>query len=513
MKKTILAVALPLIIYGCSDESSNLSNADKFKTFEQNYLAATQTVINKSTEFSTGAVAYEANFSNVNDQVSLQDQFTYTDQQNAASIEYNITSQANVDLAKYNPENGRALIKGQANGGVVIDVEAAGETVKLNNLFANADYEGTLDEKAKTFSYNVKMAKNTVPVLLSDVAIAELTLNDFTNDIVLNFNKDYTDLTALKSGSEGKSIQIKATGELAKEVDANIDLTKLVSSTNYQASPLKYETVASLGNLAMSATNKNSDNVETFKFDVSKIEAKSGIYEEKGLLSGNVAYHVGNVAVTKDQSPKLDFGAISVDTNIKGIKNIKNWKALIEQANALSSQDPSDMNEAEAQEFLKTIASLFTKDTRLNMSFENKLTIGDELKASIAFQLSEKLVTLLQEGPEAIEAMVENQSPVDLIDAFIHEFSFKGKVTEDYIIAQYEKFLTLDGQDTASAKKDVQGAIQMVMMLVGMQSAQLGASPLEYKERTLFMDIEFKQGTWNINGKKLTTAEIFAAFQ
>lgn len=511
MKKTILAVALPLIIYGCSDESSNLSNADKFKTFEQNYLAATQTVINKSTEFSTGTVAYEANFSNNNDQVSLQDQFVYTDNQNGASIEYNIASKANVDLAKYNPDNGRALIKGQANGGVLIDVQAAGETVKLDNLFANADYEGTLDEKAKTFSYNVKMAKNTVPVLLSDVAIAELTLNNFTNDIVLNFNKDYSDLTALKSGSEGKSIQIKPTGELAKEVDANIDLTKLVSSTNYQASPLKYETIASLGNLSIAAKEQN--NGESFKIDLAKIEAKSGIYEEKGLLSGDVAYYVGNIAVTKDQSPKLDFGTISFDTNVKGIKNIKNWKALIEQANALSSQDPSDMNEAEAQEFLKTIASLFTKDTRLNMSFENKLTIGDELKASIAFQPSEKLVALLQEGPDAMEAAFENQTPADLIDAFINEFSFKGKVTEDYIIAQYEKFLTLNNQETSSAKKDVQGAIQMVMMVVGMQSAQLGVSPLEYKERTLFMDIEFKQGTWNINGQKLTTAEIFAAFQ
>ena len=109
--------------------------------------------------------------------------------------------------------------------------------------------------------------------------------------------------------------------------------------------------------------------------------------------------------------------------------------------------------------------------------------------------------------------ILDEKNPPELIDTYISEFKFVGKVTEGYLITQYEKFLTLNNQDPSIATNEVKGAIQMVVMLSAMQAAPLGVSPIKYEEGTLLIDISFKDGKWNINGKTLTTAEIFNAFQ
>ena len=137
------------------------------------------------------------------------------------------------------------------------------------------------------------------------------------------------------------------------------------------------------------------------------------------------------------------------------------------------------------------------------------------MKVDFAFQPSDALVQLLQnsQNPDEISMILDEKNPPELIDTYISEFKFVGKVTEGYLITQYEKFLTLNNQDPSIATNEVKGAIQMVVMLSAMQAAPLGVSPIKYEEGTLLIDISFKDGKWNINGKTLTTAEIFNAFQ
>lgn len=508
MKKTILAVVLPLVIYGCSD-NNDVPVAEKFTSFEKSYLAATNTVVNQSSNLSMGTMTYEAQLNQANDKVTLKDTFNYTENQNSVLMQYNITSDATVDLAKYNAKDGIAKIVGTTNGNVVVEIPQSGDKVVLENLLANAKYEGELNEKNKAFGYTAKVENNTVPVLVSDTKVAELTLTDLNSNVAINFNDDYSAVKSFKSGFEGKGLNLKVVGPMAEEVQASADISKLVSSSEYVASPLKYSSVGTVDKFDIKFdAGRESGNVK-----ISSLEAKTSLKESNGLISANVGYNVGGISVAKDQLAAIDFGSLLVSTDIKGIKDIKNWKELIEKANALSTQDPSDIDEAEAVNFLKEIASILTKDTRLESVIENKLTIGDAVKLDVTFQPSEALVSALQAGPEAAEKEFKGKSPVELIDAFITEFKFKGTVTEGYLISQYEKILTLDGKDASKAKEEVKGGIQMVMMLVAMQTAPLGVSPVQFEEGTLFIDVAFKDGKWNINGTTLTTAEIFAAFQ
>lgn len=508
MKKTVLAVALPLIIYGCSD-NNDVSVADKFASFEKSYITATDTVIKQSSEFSMGTMTYSAELAQVNDQVTLKDIFNYSENQSSVLIQYNFASDATVDLAKYNANNGVAKIVGTTNGNVVLEIPQTGDKVVLENLLANAKYEGELNEKNKAFGYTAKVASNTVPVLVSGTKVAEFTLTDLNNNVAINFNDDYSSVKSFKSGFEGKGLNMKVVGPVAEEVEASIDVTKIVGFSDFVASPLKYHSAATVGNVDIKfAAGPDSGNAK-----LNNLEVKTSLQENKGLISANIAYNIGGISVVKDQLAALDFGSLFVSTDIKGIKNIKNWKDLIEKANALSTQDPSDINEAEAVNFLQQVAEIFTKDFRFESTIENKLTIGDAVKFNVAFQPSEALINVLQQDPNAATEYFANKSPVELIDSFITEFKFKGTITEDYIIAQYEKFLTLDGKDKSKAKEEVKGGIQMIMMIAAMQSAPLGVSPIQFEEGTLFIDVAFKDGQWNINGTKLTTAEIFAAFQ
>lgn len=509
MKKTILAVALPLIIYGCSDNNDNVPVAEKFTSFEKSYMAATNTVVKQSSDFSMGTMTYTAKLDQANDKVTLKDTFNYSENQNSVLIQYNFSSDANVDLAKYNAKDGVAKIAGTTNGSVTVEIPQTGDKVVIDNILANAKYEGELNEKNKAFGYTAKVENNTVPVLVSDTKIAEFTLTDLNNKVAINFNDDYSAVKSFKSGFEGKGLNLKVVGPMAEEVQASADVTKLVGSSEYVASPLKYASTATAGTFDIQfASGKDSGSAK-----LSNLEAKTSLQENGGLISANIGYNVGGISIVKDQLAALDFGSLFVSTDIKGIKDIKNWKDLIEKANALSTQDPSDIDEAEAVNFLKDIANIFTKDTRIESVIENKLTIGDAVKVEVAFQGSEALVSALQAGPDAAAAQFEGKSPVELIDAFITEFKFKGTITEGYMISQYEKYLTLNGQDTSKAKEEVKGGIQMVMMLVAMQTAPLGVSPVKFEEGTLFIDVAFKDGKWNINGTTLTTAEIFAAFQ
>ncbi len=508
MKKTVLAVALPLIIYGCSD-NNGASIAEKFPSFEKSYTAATNTVVKQSSEFSMGTMTYTAQLDQANDKVTLKDTFNYSENQNSVLIQYNFSSDANVDLAKYNDKDGIAKIAGTANGNVTVEIPQTGDKVVIDNILSNAKYEGELNEKAKSFGYTAKVVSNTVPVLVSGTSVAEFTLTDLNNNVSINFNDDYSSVKSFKSGFEGKGLNLKVVGPMSEEVQASADVSKLVGSSEYVASPLKYASTATAASFDLQfASGKDSGSAK-----LSKLEAKTALQENNGLISANIGYNVGGISVVKDKLAALDFGSLFVSTDIKGIKNIKNWKDLVEKANALSTQDPSDINEAEAVNFLKDIANIFTKDTRIESVIENKLTIGDAVKVEVAFQASEALIALLQAGPDAAAEQFEGKTPVDLIDTFITEFKFKGTITEGYMISQYEKFLTLNGQDASKAKDEVKGGIQMVMMLVAMQAAPLGVSPVKFEEGTLFIDIAFKDGKWNINGTTLTTAEIFAAFQ
>ncbi|WP_077924906.1 hypothetical protein, partial [Wohlfahrtiimonas larvae] len=505
MKKTVLAVALPLIIYGCSDNNS-APIAEKFTSFEKNYLAATNTVIQQSADFSMGTMTYTAKLDQADDKIILKDNFNYSENQNRVLIQYNFSSDANVDLAKYNVKDGVAKIVGTTNGNITVEIPQTGDKVVIDNILANAKYEGELNEKNKAFGYTAKVENNTVPVLVSDTKVAEFTLTDLNNNLAIHFNDDYSAVKSFKSNFDGKGLNLKLVGPLAEEIQATVDATKLMSTSEYIASPLKYAATATVATLDLEfKSGKDSG-----KAKLSNLEAKTSLQENNEMISANVAYNIGGINIVKNQSAALDFGSLFVSTDIKGIKNIKNWKDLIEKANALSTQDPSDIDEAEAVNFLKDIANIFTKDTRIESVIENKLTIGDAVKVEVAFQGSEALVSALQQGPEAITASFEGKSPVELIDTFITEFKFKGTITEDYMIAQYEKFLTLNGQDTSKAKDEVKGGVQMVMMLVAMQTAPLGVSPVKFEEGTLFIDIAFKDGKWNINGTTLTTAEIFA---
>lgn len=505
MKKTILAVALPLIIYGCSD-NNDVPAAEKFSSFEKNYLTATNTVLDSVSEFSMGTMSYTADLKEENNKVTLTDTLNYSEAQNNIVMQYNFSSTANVDLAKYNAKDGIAIIKGTSNGNVTLDIPT-GDQVVFDNLLANAEYSGEFNEKNKSFGYTAQLKSNTVPVLVSGTKAAEITVTDVNSNMSTAFNDDYSALKSFKSAAEIKGLNFKVVGPLAEEVKINLDASKLITSSEYVASPLKYNSIASLGDMTIDF----KAGVESGKFTANNIEVKSNVQEKNDLLSVDIAYNLGSLKVKKDQAKELDFGAITVSSNVQGIKNIKNWKALIEKANEIST-DPSALSEAEAKEFLKTIASIFTKDSRIDSVIENKLTIGDALKVEFAFQPSAELVELLQKGPEALDAAVMGKSPAQLIDAYISDFKFKGTVTEAYMISQYEKFLTLNGQDPAKAKDEVKGGVQMVMMVVAMQTAPLGVSPVQYEEGTLFIDIAFKGGKWNINGKTLTTAEIFAAF-
>lgn len=508
MKKTVLAVALPLIIYGCSD-NNDVSTTDKFTSFEKSYMTATDTVIRQSSEFSMGTMTYTAQLDQANDKVTLKDTFNYSENQNSALIQYNFTSDANVDLAKYNAKDGVAKITGTTNGSVTVEIPQTGDKIVIDNILANAKYEGELNEKSKAFGYTAKVDNNTVPVLVSETKVAEFTLTDLNNKVAINFNDDYSAVKSFKSAFEGKGLNLKLVGPLAEEVQANADVTKLIGSSEYVASPLKYASTATAANFDIQFTSGE----DSGHAKLSNLEAKTSLQENNGLISANLAYNVGGISIVKDQLAALDFGSLFVSTDIKGIKNIKNWKDLIEKANALSTQNPSDIDEAEAVNFLKDIANIFTKDTRIESVIENKLTIGDAVKVDVAFQASEALISALQAGPEAAAAQFGDKSPVELIDTFITEFKFKGTITEGYMISQYEKFLTLNGQDASKAKDEVKGGVQMVMMLVAMQTAPLGVSPVQFENGTLFIDVAYKDGKWNINGTTLTTAEIFAAFQ
>lgn len=508
MKKTVLAVALPLIIYGCSD-NNNVSSTDQFTNFEKSYTAATNTVVKQSSEFSMGTMTYTAKLDQANDKVTLKDNFNYTENQNSVLIQYKFSSDADVNLEQYNAKNGIAKIVGTANGNVSVEIPQTREKVVIDNMLANAKYEGELNEKNKSFGYSANIDKNTAPVLVSDTKVAEFTLTDLNNHVAINFNDDYSAVKSFKSGFDGKGLNLTLVGPLAEEIQANVDVTQLKGSSDYVANPLKYNSTATVGNLEVKFTSgQDSGHVK-----LSNLEAKTSLQDTKGLISAHIGYNVGGINVVKDQLAAIDFGSLLVSTDIKGIKNIKNWKDLIEKANAFSAQDTSDIDEAEAVNFLKQVAEIFTKDFRFESTIENKLTIGDSFKLDVAFQPSEALVTLLQKDPEAMALATQNKSPVELIDTFITELKFKGTVTEDYMVAQYEKFLTLNGQDSSKAKEEVKGSVQMVMMIVAMQTAQLGVSPVQFENGTLFIDIAFKDGQWNINGTKLTTAEIFAAFQ
>ena len=509
MKKTILALALPLVIYGCSDNKA--TDTENVANFEKSYIAATNTVVNKSAEFSPGTMTYIAKITNENNKVTLNDEFDYADNQNSALIKYSFKSNSEVDLKKYNAKNGSAHIVGTTNGNVSIEIPQTGDTIVLNNILANAKYKGELNEKAKSFGYTAKLDKNTIPVSVSGTDVAELTLNHLDSTALINFNENYSEIKAFKSGFEGKDLNLKVVGPLAEEVQLTADLTKLAASTEYNASPIKYNTTATLG----SADVKFAAGIESYDATLNKLESKTNVQESNNQLAADLAYQIGEVIITKDKLAALNFGSFLISTNIQGINNIKNWSELIQQLNALSAQDPSELSEEQSEQFLKLITSVLSKDTRIESVIENKLTIGDELKVDFAFQPTEDLVQLLQnsENPDEISMVLDGQNPVELIDTYISEFKFVGKVTEGYLISQYEKFLTLDNKDPSVAVNEVKGAIQMVMMLSAMQAAPLGVSPIKLEEGTLLIDITFKDGTWNINGKTLTTAEIFNAFQ
>ncbi len=509
MKKTILALALPLVIYGCSDNKA--TDAENVASFEKSYIAATNTVVNKSSEFSTGTMTYVATIKDENGKVTLKDDFDYADNQNSALVKYTFQSNADVDLKKYNAKNGIAHIVGTTTGNVSIEIPQTGDLIVLTNILANAKYNGELNEKAKSFGYTAKLDKNTIPVSVSGTNAAELTLNDLNSTALINFNDDYSAIKTFKSGFEGKNLTLKVVGPLAEEIQLTADLSKLAASTEYNTSPLKYNTTATLG----AADVQFASGAESFNAKLKKLESKTSVQESNDQLSANLGYEIGEVVITKDQLAELNFGSLLVSTDIKGIKNIKNWGELIEKLNALSTQDPSELSDEESIEFLKLITSVLSKDTRIESVLENKLTIGDELKVDFAFQPSDALVQLLQnsQNPDEISMILDEKNPPELIDTYISEFKFVGKVTEGYLITQYEKFLTLNNQDPSIATNEVKGAIQMVVMLSAMQAAPLGVSPIKYEEGTLLIDISFKDGKWNINGKTLTTAEIFNAFQ
>lgn len=508
MKKTILAIVLPLAIYGCSDNKE--TDIEKFSNFEKSYLTATNTVVNQSAEFSAGTMAYIAAVESTNGNVTLQDTFDYVDNQNNVLIKYKFQSNANVDLAKYNAKNGVAHINGTTNGNITIDVSQTGDTIVLNNILANAKYNAELNEKAKSFGYTAKLENNTIPVLVSDTKVADLHLTDFNSNAVLNFNEDYSAVKSFKSDFEGKNLGFKVVGPLSEEIRLSADLTKIIATTEYVTSPIKYNTVATV-----SSFDANLESgLESFDGKITNLEAKTSINEKDNLLSGNITYSIGGINISKDKAESLNFGSVLVATDIKGLNNIKNWREFVEKANQLSTQNPSDLNEQEAADFLKLVASILSKDTRFESVIENKLTIGDELKLNTTFQPTAAFVELLQsaEALDDLDVIFTTKNPVELIDTYIHEFKFVGKVTEGYLITQYAKYLTLNGQDPEAASNDVKNVIQMLMMLSAMQSAPLGVALIKFEESTLFIDIAFKDGQWNINGKNLTTAEIFSAF-
>lgn len=509
MKKTILAITLPLIIYGCSESTDNVPAVDKFPAFEKSYVTATNTVISKSSEFSTGEMSYNAKFTDENNKVSLKDSFKYKENQNSVSILYDFESTADVDLSKYNAKDGIAIIKGTSNGSVLIDAPQVGEKLSIDNLLANAQYTGELNEKNKSFGYTAKIDNSTASISVTDAKVADLTLTDLSNNLIIHFNDDYTQLKSFKTGFDGKSISVKAVGPLSEELQFTLNFNKIIGSTEYVASPLKYNSIATVGDVNIDAASGD----ETIKATVSNLEFKTLLEDKNGLITANIGYNIGGTSLTKDKLAALDFGAFTILSNVHGIKNIQNWQQLFAQANALSSQNPEMIDESEAKQFLKAVAEIFTKDTRIEGMIENKLTIGDALRIDLGFQPTETFVAVLQQGPDALQAEAENKNPADLIDSYIKEFKFVGSVTEGYLISQYEKFLILDNQDPSKAADDIKGGIQMMMMIIAMQGAQLGVSPIEYKEGTLFVDVTFKDGKWNINGTTKTTAELFAAFQ
>lgn len=508
MKKSILALTLPLIIYGCSD-NNNAPIGEKFANFEKNYITATNAIVSESSEYSLGTIAYTAELNQINDKVTLKDSFDYTEQQNGVVINYDLTSDAEVNLDKYNAKDGIATFTGKSQGNLAVEVSQTGDVVLLKDIFANANYSGELNEKSKSLNYTAQVASNTVPLLVSDTQVAELGLTDLNSTVAISFDDTYNKVKSFKSGFEGKGLTLKVVGPLAEEVDMTAEASKLVSSSEYVASPLKYGTIASVGSLNV----KGKSGAESIDLTLGNIEVKTSLNEANNLISANLGYNIGETRIIKDQSPALDFGAFFINTDVKGLNKTKDWKEFLETVNQFSSQDPSNLDEEDAAEILKTFAEILSKDTRFESVIENKLTIGDALKIEFAFQPSESFVSVLKQGPDAIESAFANKSPVELIDTHISEFKFKGTVTEGYLISQYEKVLTLNGQDASKAANEVKGGIQMVMMLVTMQTAPLGVSPVQFQEGKLFIDVAYKNGQWNINGTTLTTAQIFAAFQ
>lgn len=511
MRKTVLAVVLPSIILGAS--MSQAASVKDFKSFEKNYLKAVNTVAGKYSQFSAGEAKYSAKFEQANEKITLKDGFTFSQNNNGVIVKYEVNTVSDVDLSQYNPKDGKAVITGESTGDINVTVPQADASIVLKDIFSKAKYSLVFDEKANTFVGKMAIANNAAPLLFAGTQVAEVTFTDINNDAVIGFNNDYTVLASIKSDTTGKGVAFKLMGDITKEVDMSGDFASFTSSTNYVTAPFKVGAVATMKSADIKV-NAIKDK-ESFVIAVKDADVKYNLEDVKGLISGNIAYKLGGFSLTKDQLPTFDFGSFALTMDAKGIKNIKDWQSFVQKLTEIQAktQDFNELSEKEVKEIQAMFASLLTKDSRVELFIENKISDVDLAKLSVTFQPTEAFVKLVQKGPEAYKEAMTSKTPDVLINEFIQELTLSTAITENYMITQYKNALTLNGKDTSKVESEIKGGLQMFMMMAAMQAGPLGVTPAKLENGRVSIDIAFKDGKWDINGKKLTTAEIFAAFQ